>query len=113
MSALFDLLTKSELALELDAAMLELDAQGEVIVRQREQIATLKEVLRRYYTLEKNWDGIDELYAEFGQPEYPESSICMTAWFERVLRQPARVALSGDPVPHPVPQAGSLREKAE
>jgi hypothetical protein len=45
MNALFDLLTKSELALELDAAVLELDAHAAKITAQAREIEALRGAL--------------------------------------------------------------------
>jgi hypothetical protein len=54
MNALFDLLTKSELALELDAAMLELDAHAAKIAAQAREIEALRGAC------EAAWDVLKE-----------------------------------------------------
>ena len=54
----------------------------------------LREALRRYMIFENNLDGYLELSREFGACEHPESSVWMTEWLERVLREPAKAALT-------------------
>lgn len=53
----------------------------------------LIEALRRYMLMDEI-GGEEALQAEFGAPEFPESSSCMDAWLERVLRGPARATIA-------------------
>lgn len=57
-----------------------------------EKAEALEEVLRRYIIAEKL--GKEALYDEFGVPTYPNSSISCEEWNDRVLRVPAKYAIS-------------------
>ena len=50
----------------------------------------LVDALRRYMAYV---ECKDDLYAEFGPPEFEDSSISYEGWLDRVLRNPAREAL--------------------
>jgi hypothetical protein len=63
MNALFDLLTKSELVLELDAAMLELDAHAAKIAAKAREIERLRAGLEEIAAAADNGD----CYCEVGE----------------------------------------------
>jgi hypothetical protein len=71
-----------------------ISVQEKMIEAQAREIEAAKEVLRRYVMVEKDWDGYQKLYVEFGEPEHPECSISMDEWLERILRAPARAVLA-------------------
>ena len=78
---------------KINAATKILDLFETELAAKDAQIAALHEALRRYMIYENNFNGYLELSREFGGCEHPESSVWMTEWLERVLREPAKAAM--------------------